>query len=220
MYNKFFKSFLIISLLFITVSCNQKKENSIPKTITVYGTGSAWANSDQVSLVFSVVTSDRTAVQASERNDENTINLKESLISCGVDSKDISIYEPVIEQSPNRFTVTKKVTVLIRNPSIASNAIDESIAYNKASELLEYNLILSDETNIHKEAELNAIKDAQEKAKVLATGCGTQLGSVYGISESNFNNFHNFKEVESKYEKELNKYTVTKTISITYELTE
>lgn len=205
-----------ILVILLLASCSQKTKKVMEQTcfISTDGYATVTADSDQADATFVVTTYDRIAVAATEQNSQNINNIVTSLKEIGINENDITIRKPSIAVENGRYAVSSTVTVLIRNINKSAEIIDSAMGNGKASELKSYRHLLSDTSELEKQVKLDAIQNAYDKAKLLATASGSTLGKVISISE-----FTMPAGINDKVTNAGEKHIFSASVNITYELT-
>lgn len=207
------KSFLLILFLCTLVSCNKKPIDIEERTVTTTGTASVLAQPNQAEVTFAIRSYDRIAVNANESCNNILTTIVTSLNEVGVNEKDIFITENQLSIEGGRYLANATLKVLIRNIKNAPTIIDSCMGNGKASELLDYTLLISDTAELEKQVRLQAIQNAYDNAKLTANACGENLGKVLKIDD--LTNPQIIKYVD----KENQKITLSSSVIITYELT-
>jgi hypothetical protein len=170
--------------------------NNQQKTITVVGNSKVYTKPDVSSIVFTVRYTSKTSAEAEDlvAKDVNTVQTK--LEGLGIEEKDIkttnySAYpkytypqvtcvkypcdaaKPVLEG----YETTQTIEVKVRNLNSVGKVLD-AISGSGVNEVSGPNFVIDDMEKVKSEARAAAIKDAREKAEVLADQLDVDLGDI------------------------------------------
>lgn len=204
---KWGKIALILLAVFLGVSAlaglkDLKNPNPVYNAITVNGEGEAFAVPDIASFTFSVSTDAKTVAEAQAGVTEKMDAILAALKGLGIEEKDIktsdySVYPkytyssqpcspnfcPPSKQTQDGYTASHSVSVKVRETEKAGPAL--SVAGEKgATNLSSISFTVDDQDKIVAEARAEAIKDAKEKAEMLAEELGVKLVRVMGYSDN------------------------------------
>lgn len=176
---------------------------SSSNTITVSGTGDAFAAPDIATFSFSVSEEDETVAKAQDTATKK-MNVAIALLrKAGIEDKDIqttgyNIYPqydyirsvcneyscPPGRQELRGYQVSQTVSVKVRNIKDAGKILSDigSVGVSNVSGLT---FTIDDEEGPQREARQKAIDDARAKATELANDLGVRLVRVIGFSENN-----------------------------------
>jgi len=177
-------------------------------TITVSGSGEAFAVPDIATFSFGVVEEDTTVVKAQDTATKK-INIALALLrEADVDEKDVkttgyNIYPrydyirsvcsefscPPGRQELRGYEVSQTISVKIRDTEKAGEILAEigSVGVTNVSGL---NFTIDDEDEPQREARKEAIKKAETKAKELADDLGVKIIRVVSFNESGGGNYY------------------------------
>lgn len=175
---------------------------SSSNTITISGTGEAFAVPDIATFSFSVVEEDSTVVKAQDTATKK-MNIALALLrEAGIEDKDIkttgyNIYPqydyirevctqfscPPGRQELRGYQVTQTVSVKVRDTEQAGKILADigSVGVSNVSGL---NFTIDDEDDLLREARKEAIENAETKARELADDLGVRLVRVVSFNES------------------------------------
>lgn len=204
---KWGKIVLILLAVFLGVSAlsglkGLKNPNPVYNAITVNGEGEAFAVPDIASFSFSVSQDAATVSAAQEGVTKKMDAILAQLKDLGIEEKDIktsdySVYPkytyssspcsinycPPSQQKQDGYSASHSVSVKVREADKAGEAL--SVAGNAgATNLSSVSFTVDDEDKIVDEARAEAIKDAKEKAEMLADELGVKLVRVMGYSDN------------------------------------
>jgi uncharacterized protein len=197
----------VLTLLFAVKLINEidrvgDDANEVPSTISVSGTGEAFAVPDVAKVSFTVRSSKPSISEAQKDMNTKTSAALESIKSFAIAEKDIktvdySAYPEYDNPSyvcynfscpPPKaakivgYAASQRVEITIRDTEKAGDIID-ALGKDNVTEISGPDFSISDEKGIEQEARAKAIADAKEQAKVLAKDLGVRLGDIVSFSE-------------------------------------
>ena len=233
--SKLIASAALSATIILASSCTTKTETTRPeRTVSVQGIGTIELNPDCVFLVFSVSSESWDVNIASSESARKMTAVQEALKAKEITEDRYYTYDYSIRQAYTtdrrryrNYIVTNKINVTINNIEQAGAIIDSAIAAG-ANELtsLEYS-VTADTSEAIKKARMIAVKDAEEKAQILAGATGAKVGQIMTITESTSTEHNNYVPMAASNALEKREITTplsagTKSISIivnsTYEL--
>jgi uncharacterized protein len=167
-----------------------------PRTITVSGEGIVRVLPDRAVLRFGIVTQDADPEEARRQNAQAAREAINAIRQLGVDERRIRMemlqlvpareFDPETRRWIERgFEVTRHVTVELddvdRLPTVVALVVQRG-----ANRLLGATYELRDRGPTQNEALAGAVRNAREKAALLATTAGADLGEVLTLSEEMF----------------------------------
>jgi uncharacterized protein YggE len=166
---------------------------SMPRTISTNGIGTASAPPDVALIQLGVETIHTDAAQAISDNTERMTAVMDVLKAMEVEDKDIQTvsYSMWIEQvvdregqptGESRYHVVNQVRVRLRDLSKTGEFLQKALEAG-ANNVGGVSFSVADPTALQGEARDRAIADARAKAQQLATGLGAQLGPIRQASE-------------------------------------
>lgn len=182
------KLFTIIAVLVLFISCTVKQETPVQRTITVNGTGSVEADIDQVHLYLSVETRNKDITKSAEENSQRMNAIITSLKDFGLNEKDIttsgySVHEDRYDSKNSiSYVVYNRINILFYDASKTGEIIDLAIK-SGATGIQSLSFSSSKEQESLKQARLLAIKNADEKANLMAAASGLSVGKALRIIE-------------------------------------
>jgi uncharacterized protein YggE len=168
------------------------------RTLNVSGTGEAVAQPDAAVVTLGVTTEAKEAGDALKQNNTQMSGVMESLLSAGIDPKDIQTQtirlSPRYERPAPRqgvtppaelvgFTATNIVEVRVRKISGMGEILDAAVEAG-GNQIQGIRFEITDQSELYDEARQAAWSDALNKAEQLAELAGAELGAVVTISES------------------------------------
>lgn len=185
----------LTGLLFIAMCTTAIADQSLPRTISVTGNGSATSPPDMATINTGVVTQGKNAADAMKANNEIMAKLMAALKAQKIPAKDIQTSDFSVSPQYSRddrgrtqqeivgYRVSNQVRVVIRNLPELGTVLDTlvSTGSNRVSGI---SFGITDSDGILNEARNNAIADARSKAKLYAQALGIKVGKVVSVSES------------------------------------
>ncbi|MEM8770799.1 MAG: SIMPL domain-containing protein [Pseudomonadota bacterium] len=169
-------------------------DNEAKRTITVNGQGQVFAEPDMAVLRIGVVTAGADAKAALSANSASLQATIDNLKAMDVDAKDIqtsglSISPQYKYNSSNRRTsqingyeARNGVTVKLRDLDKAGEIVDASVGAG-ANSLNGFSFTFADPAPLYDAARIDAVKQAQTRAKLLADAAGVNLGALLTIQD-------------------------------------
>jgi Uncharacterized conserved protein len=190
-----FLSFCLAALLLIpagTVQAERGNESAV-HTVSVQGSGSYSTAPDRASISIGVTSYADTAAEAQQQNAAIATAIRTKLESLGIDSnniqtKDYSFY-PVYSNDINHaneikgYNADNTVYVTVDDVKILGEIIDGSIACG-ANKINAIDFTVKSPQKIQQKALQAAVRDAREKADILANAAGKRIKDVLSINES------------------------------------
>jgi len=185
----------LTGLLFIAMCTTAIADQSLPRTISVTGNGSATSPPDMATINTGVVTQGKNAADAMKANNEIMAKLMAALKAQKIPAKDIQTSDFSVSPQYSRddrgrtqqeivgYRVSNQVRVVIRNLPELGTVLDTlvSTGSNRVSGI---SFGITDSDGILNEARNNAIANARSKAKLYAQALGIKVGKVVSVSES------------------------------------
>lgn len=200
----FFSIFLLVRIIMdLKKLPNIGKEIYPQSTITVNGTGEAYAIPDIATFTFSVVELGNTVAAAQEKADAKIAKALESIKSADIEEKDIKTvsynvypkYEweqivcitypcPSGKNNLTGYEVNQTISVKIRDTEKAGDLVTK-IGTVGASNISGIEFTVDDRDKYVVQAREEAIAEAKENAKKLAKQLGVRLGKLMYFSDNN-----------------------------------
>ena len=172
-------------------------------TISVTGTGSAIAKADEATVTLGVETQEETASEAVRVNAEKMNKVIEALKALGITEEQIrtvaySVYPVYDKYDYNTvvgYRVINTIAVTITDMELIGEVIDTA-SENGANRIQGVSFGLSSESQakLKREAYLNALEDAEEKAKLIAEKLNLTITGVLYVSESTYQPYQPYRE--------------------------
>lgn len=183
-------SFLLSPL---SVSHAESAEAPAPSILSVDGRGTAVAAPDRASISIGVTTQGQDAAAAQAENTAATQSIIAGLKMLGIDAKDIQTsnysfrpnysYEENRERAINGYIVDNTIIVTVRDIGLTGKVIDTALNHG-ANQINSLDFQISDTNALRKNALLAAIRDAKEKADIIASGLGHRIIGIHLVSEN------------------------------------
>lgn len=164
------------------------------RTISVAGEGQIVAQPDIANVIFAVVSEGSNPATVQENNSETMNKVLEFVKGQGVDEKDIktSGYNLSPRYSYNQDTgrsyiyayeLNQTVTIKVRDLDKVGDIVG-GLGRQGINQIQSVSFDIDDSNELLTQAREKAFKDAEEKAKSMATASGTRLGKIVNFSES------------------------------------
>lgn len=188
------KNFLLISGLlgFLMATAAQTQNVKERNLISVSATGEVQAEPDIATISVGVLTTERRAVEAYDKNSHTMEKVIAALKTAGIDKKDITTtafsLDPQYDWSSGRertltgFQMTHTVLVKIRKLENAGAVLSKA-ADAGANNLGSISFTVDDPTKLESIARERAVKAARAKAAEMAKAAGVRLGMVARMAE-------------------------------------
>lgn len=171
---------------------------SAGETITVDGDSEVFAAPDIATISFSATNTNKDMKTAQGEVEKNSSAAIEAVKALGIDAKDIqTTYYNAYPQYDYKcgqfgcggsngtiigYQVTQTTTVKIHDLSKVSQVL-AAVGTAKVSDIQGPNFDIEKKDDLQKQARAEAIKEAKEKAKVLAGQLGVHLGAIVSFNE-------------------------------------
>lgn len=169
-------------------------EQKVP-VISVSGTGRVEGVPDRADLTLGVVTHAAAAEEAQQQNALTAAAIRSTLSALGIEDRDIRTedysFHPDYDRSNGRtneitgYTVSNKVSVHIKNIDLIGQVIDSALAAG-ANNVSSLDFSVNDTKTLRRAALTAAVKDAREKADIIAQALGKKIVGVQNISENSY----------------------------------
>mgnify|MGYP001561245822 CR=1 FL=1 len=172
--------------------------NPTQNTVTGQGTATVKAVPDLVGVYFSVETKASTSEEAASKNADIVEKLKNSLISKGLDKKEIQTLNFNVYPEYDWNSGTQKIKGYIASHQIRvelstensekiGEVIDAGVSAGAGISYINFELSQELQNKYKSEALKLAAEDAKIKASSIAEGLGKKVGSLVSVSTSDFN---------------------------------
>lgn len=190
--SSFFLSLLALFLLTLPLSAEASEKTEVP-TLAVDGSGVALTTPDQACISIGITTDNSNAQTAQQENAAIAQKIQQALLAAGIskDSMRTASYNfsPIYSTQENHtreitgYNVSNTITVLVNDVNMTGNVIDLALA-NGANEIDSLSFSVKNTGKLRQSALTAAIKDAQEKANIMAAACGKSITGIKTVSES------------------------------------
>jgi len=158
--------------------------------ITVTGDGEVSIAPDLAMLTAGVVTTGKTAREASEANAKAMTSVMGALKTIGIEERDVAttrlslfpLRDQKVEQRVTGFQASNQVTVKIRDLAKTADVIDRLVAAG-VNDISDIQFVVSAPSKPLDAAREAAMADARRKAELYAKAAGVVLGPAKMISE-------------------------------------
>lgn len=162
---------------------------------TIYVTGDSTVSmpADKATISFGVVTQAVTAAEAVAENASKSNAVVDAVFAAGINKKDIktsrysidAVMEYPKDHAPKTvgYKVTNSVTITTKDLKKIGDLID-SAAKAGANDIDNISFSTDDPTSARNEALEAAVKQARDKAQIIADALGVKLGKVLSVNES------------------------------------
>ncbi|MBL4930975.1 SIMPL domain-containing protein [Clostridium paridis] len=162
------------------------REEDVSNRFYLIGEGEVYVRPDMAEVVIGVITENMDIKLAQEENTKISNSVIESIRQLGVDLKDIQTQDYNInirndyvdgKQVFRGYEVRNNLRVLVRDIDKIGEIIDTSVA-SGANNIGNIGFLVSDENKVYLSALKLAIKDAQDKAMVMAGSLNVRLDAI------------------------------------------
>ena len=193
------------TILTIATSTAAAAANEAPPvpTLTVNGRGSVQGAADQATISLGVTTYSTVARDAQERNAAASQSIFAALEEFGITAHDLQTqnynfspeysYEDAQRGTITGYTVNNTLLVRIDDIAKIGQIIDAALTHG-ANNVNALEFSFRDARPLRREALTSAVKDAREKAEVIARAMGKSIVGVVRVSEGSASTPPYFKE--------------------------
>ena len=183
------KLFLILVLIIFSFNSTSSAEEKI-STISVSGEGVVEVAPDRATISLGVVTRDKNAAKVQNDNSKIANDIIKAVENLGIDKKNIrtgnySFHQYYRNDNSRRiadgYEANNTVTVIVDDLNLVGKIIDAALA-NGANNVDSLEFGLKNKSNLQNEAIRLAVRDAREKAEVVAAELGKKIIGVLNIS--------------------------------------
>ncbi len=219
-------------------SCSIKTTEVNKRTVSVRGTGTIEVEADNATLVLSVVTKSKDVAAAAKENAEKMTKVQNAILNTGILKE--NIYTDRYNVNENwryirdsevfeGYTVSNTIKVFIKDLSLTSAVIDESLKAG-ANRITSLTYGISDKEIYVKQVRTMAVQNATDAANLIAGTGGAMLGKLLTISEDAGFNTGNILSARASMKADSTMYenaptpinggktTITINVNATYEL--
>ena len=186
-----FISMVIVLLLSACATTTTNSSTTTVRQISVVGAGSVFLPPDIAYINVGVRSQADTVEEALRLNNNQAKAIKETLVSEGVEAKDIqtssfnvypqSEYDYQGQVTRTFYAVENNVYVTVRDLDAMSSTLG-AVARSGANNIYGITFDVQDKTDAQSEARKMALDSARTQAKELAEAAGVQLGDIISIT--------------------------------------
>ena len=183
----FLLCFTVLSIMTTTAFAAETK---VP-TLSVNGEGIVEAAPDRAAISIGVVTQDKDAAHAQSANAKAAQDVINSIVALGVDRKNINTsdysFRPTYHQDANRqsilngYEVRNTVHVMLNDLELVGKVIDTALNHG-ANNIDSLDFGIKNRKKLQDEALLLAIRDARQRADLVARELGKTITGVQDVS--------------------------------------
>ena len=184
---------LLLSACAPASATSQALANEAKRQISVNGVGQVYVAPDIAYINVGVRSQADTVSEALEQNKAQAQAIKETLVSAGIEEKDIqtssfnvypqSEYDYQGTITGTFFVVENNVFVTVRELNSLGEVLD-AVAKSGANNIYGISFDLQDKTSAQSQARALAVESARSQAQELAELAGVELGEILSISTS------------------------------------
>ena len=184
---------IFAAIMTLTMGTAAAAEAPVRPLLSVDGQGTAMAAPDQATVTIGVTSQAADAGKAQNDNIWKSNQVNQAVRDLGIDSKDIQTnnysFQPTYQADGNRrgeitgYTVNNSIVVIVHDIKQTGKVIDAALK-SGANEIHSLEFSASDTRAVRKEALMNAVQDARDKAEILAKGLGKRITGIQNVSES------------------------------------
>lgn len=166
---------------------------SAAPSLSVSGHGSVQGVPDQATIALGVTTHATAAQEAQETNASASQRIRAALAAFDLEARDIQTqnyhfgpeysYEDAQRGTILGYTVNHTLLVRIEDITRIGEIIDAALA-NGANNVTDLTFSIRDPRALRQEALTSAVKDAREKAEIMARAMGKRIVGVISVSEN------------------------------------
>lgn len=193
MYGNRVFAYITISVLMLFALGTVAVAQEAASGITVSGFSEIKAPPDLAFVTFGVVVESANAVSAAQENARKTNAVIDAIVKFGIPKTDIETIgysvSPIISYKENTppvtvgYRVENQVRVRVRDLTKIGPLIDTAIGAG-ANNVQGVNFTIADDAVPRQQALVQAIRNAEAKARVIAETLGVRLGKVTSVTES------------------------------------
>jgi uncharacterized protein len=165
---------------------NQVQVRQPNHKVKVLGEGSVLVQPDQAIVLLGVITENKNLQQAQQTNATETQNVINAILGTGIPRENIQTSDFRIDidydfqngkQVFRGYRVTNLLNITIEDITKVGEVVDIAVD-NGANTVRNINMGLSNQKRYYRQALANAIKDAQEKAALVAETLGVTINQI------------------------------------------
>ncbi len=194
--SSFTTALLTVFLLCFTLAApspaQAAEKNNVP-ILSVDGSGTASGTPDQAIVSIGVSNHAANAAEAQSSNAARSAAIQSALLQLGIPENCIQtrnyFFHPTYSNIRNQeneitgYNVDNTIVVIINDVKMVGSVIDTSLGKG-ANRVHSLDFSIRNTNKLRKEALQNAIRDARDKADVIASGLGKRIAGIQNVSES------------------------------------
>lgn len=184
------KNFLLMFIFLFLMTSNVFAEERL-STLSVNGEGVIEVAPDCATISIGVLTQDKDASHAQLYNARSAQSVVDSIVKLGIERKNISTgdynFRPTYRQEPNRrneingYEVHNIIYVSVDNLELVGKVIDNALS-SGANNIDSLNFGIKNRKQLQDQALILAIKDAKQRAQLVANELGKSIVGIQDIS--------------------------------------
>jgi len=155
-----------------------------PSAITVVGEGKLSTKPEEVSLIVTRVDASSDIVGAIDQGEQSLNKLTATARTLATDAQIQKSFYRVSPSANGQYIVANAFSLKTKNVSQLGSLI-KSLYQNGATTISNVSFTSADKDETDQEARLLAVKDAKEKARMIAKSAGKRLGRLISITDDN-----------------------------------
>ena len=184
-----FAVLLLCLALFAPMTAQAAEE---PPILSVGGSGVVQGAPDQAAVTLGVVTRAETAGEAQQENAAKAAAIRSALTALGIADRDVKTEEYHFRPEYGReaearsvvgYTASNTIRVQVRDVTMVGDVVDAALA-NGANTIHSLDFSIRDTNALRKRALESAVKDARDKADVIARALGKSIVGVRHVTEN------------------------------------
>ena len=193
--------FSCLTLLFL-LPCTAFAESSPMNEATILSVDGEGVSQDipnQAIVTISVITEADTAEKTRSENAEKAHAILLAINNMEIPKSDVQTsgysFQPIHSYDSNRkssisgYRADNTISVTVNNLDIIGQVVDTALSCG-ANSISSLDYVVKNTEKLRKEALLKAIKDAQNKANIIANGLGKRITGIKSVSENTGNPVH------------------------------
>ena len=180
---------LLCFALFVPMTAQAAEE---PPILSVSGSGMVQGAPDQAAITLGVVTRAETAAEAQQENAAKAAAIRGALSALGIEDKDVKTEDYNFRPEYGRdgservvvgYTASNTIRVRVRDVAKVGDVVDAVLA-SGANTIHSLDFSIRDTDGLRRRALESAVKDAREKADVIAHALGKSIVGVHHVTEN------------------------------------
>ncbi len=197
---------IILTVIWVSLIYGLENDRNFP-SITVTGKSVSINKADKVKIYFSIEAESTSLQNSVNKAKKNLTVVTQKLTELGLKKKDISTSQFKSSEGYKFLFGLKKYKVII-DAEIQVNDLANlekvifTLSNSKIKEISSIDFMLSNESEIFQEVQLNAVKAAKKKAELLAKELNISINGVYSVNQlttQKISQDFNFRRSYKKY---------------------